>query len=142
MEAKEYLFNHIKNNKPQDKEDEEETLVRKEYEIANLDKINSVTIILPTNHVQAWRDFIEENYGKPIPLPVKLTPAPLQYKTDEGVAITSWFKERNNKSTIIIQGRTEYLKFAKTTLPKLFECVLVKIPKYLGTEERRDIQLT
>ena len=95
LEAKEYLMNHIRLNKPQEDESAvEETLTRREYQLANIEKINkdSVTIYVPSNHVQAWRDILEEKFGQPTHLPVKLTPAPLQYKTEGGISITSWYK--------------------------------------------------
>ena len=131
LEAKEFLLNHIKHNKPnEDDQDLEEKLARKEYDLATIEKLNkdSVTIFIPTHHVQAWRVVLEENFGKPITLPVKLTPAPVQYKSMDGVAITSWYKEKVIRSTILIQGRASYLKFAKVEFPKLFEQVIAKLP--------------
>ena len=37
LEAKEYLMNHIKINKPHETEDQEEVLTRREYDAANIE---------------------------------------------------------------------------------------------------------
>ena len=92
LEAKEYLFNHKRHNKPQeDKEDKEETRVSKEFKLADLEKINkdSATLTLSTAHVHAWRLVLEEKSVSTLILPVRLTPAPAQCKTKDGISITS-----------------------------------------------------
>ena len=63
LEAKEYLMHHIKTNNPQeDEKDEEEELSRKEFESANIIKVNedSITVSIPTEHVKFWREVLEE----------------------------------------------------------------------------------
>ena len=81
LEVKEFLFNHIKISKVnKDIEDQEENLVRKEYEAANIEKINSdsVTGFVLTSHMTYWREVLERNFGPPILLPTKHADPPLQ----------------------------------------------------------------
>ena len=129
-------MNHIKNNKPQEDDDEEEILSRKEFDSANITKMNqeSTTISVPTPHLPAWRKVLEERYGKPLVLPAKYGTAPLQFKT-EGISLTTWLKDKSKHSTIHIQGRAHYLKFTKSTVPKIFEDVLKILPKGLVNAE-------
>ena len=123
LEAKEYLMNHIKHNKQDENDDEEESLCRKEFDDANITTINedSVTVKIPNDHVSSWRKVLNDKFGTPRLLIVKHGVSPHQYKTETGVAITSWLKEKSKdkKSTILVQGRTAYIKFAQVTLPNL-----------------------
>ena len=120
-----------------DKEDIEESLCRQEYELANIEKINqeSVTVFVPTTHVSSWRKVLEDSYGPPILLPIKHGSPPFQFKTDEGVSITSYMRAttfkagKATKSTILVQGRSSYIKFAQVTLPSLFAKVLFNLSK-------------
>ena len=123
LEAKEWLMNYLKINSPmEDTEDEEERLVRQEFELANIHKINtdSVTIYVPTAHVASWNTAFEKKYGPPAILPVKKGAGPTQFKTQNGIAVTIWRKEQSAKSTMLIQGRDEYLDFTRHTLPMIF----------------------
>ena len=64
LEAKEFILNYLKTNFPNEyNDDEEEVLAKEEYTIANIEKINidSVTIYIPTNHVRAWMNTLDNN---------------------------------------------------------------------------------
>ena len=107
FEAKEFLLNYIKNylTIDDDVQDEEEYLIRKSFDHANIQKINidSVTIQIPTEHVLSWRKVLESHFGAKIVLPSKVDS--VQFKTENGLSITSWLKEKSTMSTILIQGR-------------------------------------
>ena len=65
LEAKKFILNYLKTNYPNENEDdEEELLAKEEYSIANIEKINadSVTVLIPTNHVIAWKITLEKNF--------------------------------------------------------------------------------
>ena len=145
FEAKEFLMNYIKRNLPEEPDmDDDEILARKEFEVANIEKIKleSVTIYIPSSHVSAWKICLSERYGEPISLPTKYGSVPLQLKTTEGVSITIWSKETQSKSTMLIQGRTGYLQFAQNRLPNIFKGVAeILDTKKRKIESRPDISL-
>ena len=88
-----------------------------------------MTVLIPTSHVNSWREVLEERFGPPISLPAKFGAVPLQFKTEDGVAITTYFKEKKTQSTLLVQGRSTYIKFAQVTLPTLFNDVSAKFKK-------------
>ena len=64
-EAKEFLLNYIKTNQINpEKEDEEESLIRRVYEQANIHSINgdSVTVKVLTKHVNCWREVLQKHF--------------------------------------------------------------------------------
>merc|ERR1711954_31877 len=82
LKAKEFIQNFLKTNCPNDNEhNEEEKLAREEYSNANIEKINldSVTVFIPTGHVEAWRSILEKNYGDALNLPTKHGSSPVQF---------------------------------------------------------------
>ena len=82
FEAKEFLLNYIKNNPTEEKEDEEESLIRRTFDQANIHDINtdSVTIKVQNIHVNCWRDVLEAHFGQRIILPSKADA--VQFKTE------------------------------------------------------------
>ena len=85
------------------------------------------------HHSDAWRTVLEKNYGQAISLPTKYGTSPVQYKS-EGVSITVWKKEKQSKSTILIQGRENYLNFASKQLPRLFKEVKEHLQSTIGLD--------
>ena len=131
LEAKEFVLNFLKTNCPYvNEDDEEEKLAREEYTNANIEKINidSVTVFIPTGHVQAWKTVLDKNYGAVLNLPTKYGASPVQFKTEAGVSITVWVKEKSIRSTLLIEGQENYLNFASKQLPKVF----IEVAKFIN----------
>ena len=79
--------------------------------------LQSVKINIPTVNADQWERILERNFGSPVDRSNSSNGK--QYKTSEGVSITIW-KKKEETSTILINGKKEYLKFCIDEIPKLF----------------------
>ena len=111
LNAKETLMKFIQKHIKEDEvTDEEKIVTRKEYKLANMEKLNtdSVTIHIPTIHVSAWVEVLTEELGLPTMLATRSGPQPKQFRTSNGICLTIWHKIKKEKSTMLIQGSTGY----------------------------------
>ena len=99
--------------------DEWEESIRNEFKEMNFTTINSqsVTIKVPTIHVHKWEQVFNDNFG----LPIDRSNNGKQYKTPQNVSITLWMKQKDELSTILINGAKNYLKFAIDEIPRLYQ---------------------
>ena len=60
-----YIMEYFTSNEDTEKEDEEERLVKEEFENINLVKINqgSITLSIPKDHTKFWKEGLKENMG-------------------------------------------------------------------------------
>lgn len=117
----------IENMKEADEEDEEEILVRKEFENLNVITMNqnSISMRIPKHHTDAWIHVLKTNFGSP--RNQTGTNNGLQFKTDDKVSIKLWMKKKSDYDTILIDGhRNIYINFAKNKMPELFKEVIRK----------------
>ena len=135
MNAYKALCNYIDKNVPQENDgDEEETLARKIYKETNVEKINKnlVTIQIPSAHADAWENVLTAKYG-PSAKDNSKTDNGKQFDTNNGIHIKIW-KKKKFVSTMLIDGKKEYLTFAHNVLPQLYQEVLKIIPLTIQTD--------
>ena len=100
----------------------------------------SVTIKIPTNHADAWKAVLEEQIG--IKGDRSKNSNGIQYKTESGVSITLWKKFKEEESTILIDGKKDYLDFAENEIRKLYFLVKKKIiRKKVHDRKRKSVDL-
>ena len=118
-----FILKNTNNNE----NDEEENLIRKEFESMNVMTMNqnSVRLSIPKNHAPFWRQVFQNKFG--FPNDQSATDNGEQFKTKTGVSITLWEKKKASRSTILISGpKSMYLSFVNEGITKLFEEVLQK----------------
>ena len=103
----------------EDDEDEAEE-IKQEFKEMNITKVNvnSVTINIPTSHIQQWEMILTRNYG--LPIDRSSSNNGKQFRTLDRVSITIWWKQNEAHSTMLISGSKNYLKFAINEIPRLF----------------------
>ena len=117
----------ILKNTNKSEDDEEENLIRKEFESMNVIIMNqnSVKLSIPKAHSSLWREVFEDKFGSP--KDQSATSTGVEFKTQNGVSITLWEKKKAKESTILISGpKSQYLNFVDKDITKLFEEVLYK----------------
>ena len=94
LQAYKDLAEIITQNQDEEVEDEEEEVVRKEFNEMNFVNINkqSVVVKIPTSHAETWKKILNENIGEAIDRSSNSNGH--QYKTISGVSITLWVKKK------------------------------------------------
>ena len=106
-----------------EEEEEEEMIARTEFKEANHVNLNhkSVTIKIPTSHADAWKETLKNTIG--ITADRSKSNNGIQFKSNEGINITLWKKEKEQTSTIMIDGKKGFWDFLEHDMPKLYSYV-------------------
>lgn len=121
--AAEYVLNN-KREENEEEVDEEENTAREEFTEVNIVKINtfSVTISIPTHHIRGWENTFKNKFG--IYKDQTESNNGMQYKTEKGVNIKLWEKKGETKSTMLIDGKNQYIDFVFNEIPLMFREVV------------------
>ena len=138
MDAYENLGKIIEETIPEDLQDMEEVNARKAFKDVNFtaENVSSITINIDTNMFKSWEFILTEKLGEPNDRSGKNNgkqwvdeafKADKEEKTSK-VYITVWNKEKNEKSTMLIQAEKSHhylnVSYVTKVIPKLYENVL------------------
>ena len=114
---------------------------KEEYKEVNMFSTNtkSVTYKIPTIHADAWKAVLGEQIG--IKCDRSKSSNGIQFKTLSGVSITLWKKIKEEESTILIDGKKDYLDFAENEIRKLYFLVKRKLKRKDIDKKRKCIDL-
>ena len=103
----------------------------------NFVKINlqSITIEIPSAHAEAWEQILDEEFK--IKVDRSEISNGIQYKSEKGISVTLWKKKADKVSTLLINGRKEYLTFVKEEIPKLYR----KVDGKVNTEVKEKVKI-
>ena len=128
LNAKETVCKYIEENVPEDKENNDDVAMRKQFKEFNEVSINisSVTIRYASKYSEYYDNSFCKRFG--MPQDNSRTGNGKKYTAPGGVYVTI-YKKSEDFSTILVQGKYKLYEFVKITMPEVYKEVCEKAQK-------------